>query len=328
MLDLRRLHTFVTVARVGSVSAAAAELAMVPSAVSQHITVLQRQLGVKLTDRSGRGIVLTAAGQLLAEYGQELLARANHLSAALESFQGSSGGRLRIASFQSAGATLVPQALGALSRLRPGVALTLVEQEAAVSIPAVKRYEVDLAIVYRYDFVPLARDDALLQLALVEDHLRLAVPPTHPLAGAGPTPLSEFSYDQWIADAPGSPAHAFITHVCRAAGFEPRIRFTTDDYLVAARLVMEGLGVTFIPWLALRGLTVNLTFADLTVQPKRQILAVWRRDDWSAEVRTMVDLLVRQPATVPRQRRQPARPQPLGSDDEPSRVGAAEITRD
>jgi len=121
MLDLRRLRVLVEVARQGSIAAAAESLSFVPSAVSQQIAALERELGVELTTRVGRGIALTHAGRLLVEHAEELLGRLARAEEAVRQLGGLGSGRLRLAAFTSAGATIVPGALATLARRHPGL---------------------------------------------------------------------------------------------------------------------------------------------------------------------------------------------------------------
>lgn len=294
MIDPRRLRVLVEVARRGSISAAANALSFVPSAVSQQIDALEREVGVQLTARAGRGIVLTNAGQLLVEHGEELLRRLTVAEEAVRELDGLAGGRLRVASFQSAGATLVPNALKAFARAHPRVQLSLVEEEPARSVPALKRYDVDLALIYHYQFVEAISEPYIVWRELMTDTMALVVGSDHPHSSTRRVRLEQFSDDVWIADHPGTSAHTLTTRACGAAGFEPNIAFTTDDYLVALRLVAGGLGVSFVPSIALTGLRESVRVARLVAPPAREVLAAWREDNRSEAVGAMVNLLARE----------------------------------
>lgn len=298
MIDPRRLRVLVEVARRGSISAAADALSFVPSAVSQQIDALEREAGVKLTARAGRGIVLTTAGRLLVDHGEDLLRRLAVAEDALRELDGLVGGRLRLASFQSAGATLVPNALSRFAREHSGVRLSLIEEEPAQSIPALKRHDVDLAVIYHYDFVDPVAEPGIEQRRLMTDEMTLVMPPDHRLASRGRVTLQRFAEDVWIVDHPGTSAYILTTRACRAAGFEPDIAYTTDDYLVALRLVAGGLGVSFVPTLALTGLHEAVSCASLRQPPGREVLAAWREDSRSEAVRVMVELLTDESARV------------------------------
>src|SRR3712207_1427948 len=131
MLDVRRLRVLREVAQRGSFSAAAEALSFTQSAVSQQIAALERESGSKLIERNPRGVRLTDAGRALVQHADAILARLEDAEEELAAIAGLRGGRLRIATFQSAGATLVPRALGEFHRRHPDVELTVRQEECA-----------------------------------------------------------------------------------------------------------------------------------------------------------------------------------------------------
>src|SRR4051794_17702770 len=138
MLDVRRMKVLREVARCGSFSAAAESLAYTQSAVSQQIAALEREAGMVLVDRGPRGIRLTEAGEALVRHADEILNRLAVAEAELEAIAGLRGGRLRIASFQSAGSTLMPRAIAEFRRRHPAIDLTLAEADPEESVPMIK----------------------------------------------------------------------------------------------------------------------------------------------------------------------------------------------
>src|SRR3954470_22723269 len=129
MLDVRRLKVLREVAARGSFSAAAEALSFTQSAVSQQVAALERECGAKLLDRGPRGVRLTDAGRALVEHADVILARIEDAEQELAAIAGLRGGRLRLASFQSAGATLVPRAVAVFHERHPDVDLGLIEAE-------------------------------------------------------------------------------------------------------------------------------------------------------------------------------------------------------
>src|SRR3712207_2986270 len=129
MLDVRRLRVLREVAQRGSFSAAAEALSFTQSAVSQQIAALERESGTKLIERNPRGLRLTDAGRALVEHADAILARLDDAEEELAAIAGLRGGRLRLATFQSAGATVVPRAVGEFHRRHPGVELTVKQEE-------------------------------------------------------------------------------------------------------------------------------------------------------------------------------------------------------
>lgn len=289
-MNLHRVRVLVELRRQGTIAAAARALSFVPSAVSQHLSALEREVGMELTRRVGRTVALTDAGHLLADHGERLLADAERAEAALAELEGLRGGRLRVGSFPSAGSSLVPGAFAAFAQQHPGVELSLVEAEPAATLAALVRGEADLAIVYAYAFTRGLDEPALAFDELLDDRLVLAVPPDHPRAGRRAR-LAQFADERWIAGGTDSPAAETTVQACRRAGFEPAIGFATEDYLVALRLVAHGLGVAFVPRLALAGLHEPVAFARLSDPPARKVLAARRRGAQSAAASEMVRLL-------------------------------------
>src|SRR3954463_8686578 len=133
MLDVRRLKVLREVAARGSFSAAAESLSFTQSAVSQQIAALERECAAKLLERGPRGVRLTDAGRALVEHADAILARIDDAEEELAAIAGLRGGRLRIATFQSAGATLVPRAVGEFHRRHPDVEVTVKQEECFAS---------------------------------------------------------------------------------------------------------------------------------------------------------------------------------------------------
>src|SRR5918911_3806142 len=156
MLDVKRLRVLREVAAQRSFSAAAHKLGYTQSAVSQQIAALEREAGATLIERNPRGIRLTDAGEALVRHADGILARLAEAEAELDAIAGLKGGRLRLASFPTAGATLVPAAIADFSRRHPGVELSLAEAEPDESLPRLKAGELDVVLV---DDGPLVRDE-------------------------------------------------------------------------------------------------------------------------------------------------------------------------
>src|ERR671922_2769998 len=159
MLDVRRMRVLREVARRGSFSAAADALAYTQSAVSQQIAALEREAGTRLVERNARGVRLTDAGCALVVHADAFLARLADAEAELEAIAGLRGGRLRLASFPSAGATIMPEAIARFRERHPAVELTLEPAEPEPSIAKLRTGSVDLVLDISPGFLP-PRDDA------------------------------------------------------------------------------------------------------------------------------------------------------------------------
>src|ERR671938_415233 len=151
MLDVRRMRVLREVAHQGSFSAAAEALNFTQSAVSQHVAALERETGTRLVERGPRGVRLTDAGRALVSHTDAILARIDDAEEELAAIAGLREGRLRLACFQSAGATLVPQAVAAFHERHPQVELGMIEAEPDEAGARLRAGDIDLALVYDFE---------------------------------------------------------------------------------------------------------------------------------------------------------------------------------
>jgi DNA-binding transcriptional LysR family regulator len=277
MLDVKRLRVLREVAERGSFSAAADSLAYTQSAVSQQIAALERESGAKLVDRSARGVRLTDAGRALVEHSDAILARLAAAEQELEDIAGLRGGRVRLATFPSAGATLVPPAIAEFSAAHPGVELSLIEAEPEESLPRLKAGELDVALVLEHSAPGTGgrrADDDIELIRLLDDPLYAALPPGHRLAGKRRLRLSDLAEEIWIQSDVCASCGQLNMAACRAAGFEPRVEFQSDDYNVIQGLVAAGVGVALIAELALTNLRDDIAIRSLGPDtPVRRVCA-------------------------------------------------------
>lgn len=248
MLDLNRLRVLVAVARTGSVTAAADELHYAQPSVSHHLARLEAEAGVPLLERAGRGVRLTEAGRVLVDRAEEILGQVASAQAELDAHAGLTAGRLRVAAFPSAVASLVPQAARTFATQHPEVELALTEAEPPEALTLLRHGEVDVALIFAHGEVPASdRRDTTLT-TLVDEPMYLVTRAGSPLQGAG-SDLADYADASWIAGCERCRAH--LIESCQAVGFAPRIGFETDDYVAVQALVSAGLGVSTLPGLAL-----------------------------------------------------------------------------
>src|SRR5919107_1157506 len=196
MLDVRRMRVLREVAQRGSFSAAAEALSFTQSAVSQQIAALEREAGTTLVERSVRGIRLTDAGRALVRHTDAILGRLAEAEAELEAIAGLRGGRLRMASFESAGATLMPPAIAAFRHEHPAVELSMSLSEPEDCIPLLRSGDLDLAIVF--ESAVQDHDDGVERVHLLEDPMHLVLPRDHPLASRRRVRLADLAGEAWI----------------------------------------------------------------------------------------------------------------------------------
>ena len=248
-MDPRRVLVFRTVARAGSLSAAARELGWTQPAVSQQLRRLEHEAGAPLLLRSTRGVTLTDAGRLLLGRADSLAGELHMAAEELAALAELRGGRVRLVAFPSAVATVVPVALRAMAEDHPGVEVSLTEAEPPEAWAAVREGEADLALVFGYDGAP-DEDGELTWLPLATEPVELVLPPGHPAGQRNRVSLAALAEETWIGGCPRCSQH--LVAACRAAGFEPRVTHATDDYVAVQALVAAGLGVTMLPRSALR----------------------------------------------------------------------------
>jgi DNA-binding transcriptional LysR family regulator len=291
MLNVNRLRILREVAARGSFSAAAQSLSYTQSAVSQQIATLEAETGTLLVERRPRGLRLTAAGQALVEHADAIMARLESAEAELASIAGVGGGRLRMASFPTAGATLMPLAVAEFSARHPGVELTLAEGEPEQMAPRLHDGEFDLALLFRFPGVGATFDD-LHTTELLEDPLYLALPREHRLANRRTLRLADLAGEAWVQTAAESPCARHVVRSCHAAGFEPRVSFESDDYLTVQGLVAAGVGVALIPRLALSGVRDDIVVRPLSPSsPVRRVLAATVRGARAPAAAAMLEIL-------------------------------------
>lgn len=246
MLEPRRLALLVGVADLGSISAAAAAAGCTPSAASEQLAKLERELGVALLERSPRSVRLTAAGVELAVHGRRILEAHDTARQAVSRVAGLSAGRLRLAAHQTSAEAYVVPSIAAFRRRHPGVELSFVELESEEAIPAVQQGNIDIAIVFRY-LTLQAPDTANLTVTALDRHeLALAVPDR--LASAGGTvSLAEFADEPWISARPAEGFQAITELAAARAGFSPQVVARVESYDLLLDFVATGLGVALVP---------------------------------------------------------------------------------
>jgi molybdate transport repressor ModE-like protein len=278
MLDVRRLKVLREVISRGSFSAAAESLHLSQSAVSQQIAVLEREVGMPLLERTTDGPKLTAAGQTLVEHGDAVICRLEEAERELAQIAGLEAGRLRMASFPTANATLMTRALSIFRQRFPNVELEFAELEPEDSFPALKRGDTDLAVVFDYPSYSLDFSRDVEAELIYEEPMLLALPPGHPLAAAKSVRIEDLSEEDWLCGAVPSSCRDVVLGLCRDAGFEPRISFRSDDYEVVKGFVAGGLGVSVLPELA--GSHPGIELRPVRGQkPTRRVWAVTRETE-------------------------------------------------
>jgi DNA-binding transcriptional LysR family regulator len=293
MDDLRLLKVLREVALRGSFSAAADALSYSQPAVSQQIARLEAQTGVKLIERRSKGVRLTPAGEALVRHTERILGQLADAQAELTEIATSARGRLRVASFATAAGTIVPLAVSAFRHKRPGVEVDLQLMDPPESVPALRRGDVDLAVIEEGGFEADPTLDGLGVERLMDDVLHAALPADHPLATRRAIALGDLADEEWmIVGLRGTCADTnIVLRACQQAGFEPRIAYTSDDYFAIQGLVASGMGVALVPGLALASSRDDVAVRPLRGRPPYRRIGAVVAADATGPVTVMLDCL-------------------------------------
>ncbi|QUH02257.1 LysR family transcriptional regulator [Saccharopolyspora erythraea] len=263
MLDVHRLRLLRELASRGTIAATARACALTPSAVSQQLAILQREVGAPLYHRDGRTLVLTEAARVLVAHTERILAAMEDARAGVAQVSGGVSGVVRLGAFPTAASSLVPPAIVACRAEHRELRVLLEERETADGIAALKAGRLDLLLVYEFDLLPRIDDAGVELTPLLTEPLHAAVPPALDLP-RGPLRLDSLSEHPWIAPASDIALRRALDRACGLAGFAPRLDYTSDDYTVILALVRAGLGVSVVPRLATEGLTPDVRLLSIT----------------------------------------------------------------
>jgi DNA-binding transcriptional LysR family regulator len=277
-LDVGRLRTLREVSLRGSIAAAARTLGLTPSAVSQQLTVLEREAGTRLLDRTSRGVELTGAGLLLCERANAILDVLALARADLDRLHGAVLGPLRLATVSSAAATIVSDAVLGLRATQPGIVVSVVAAEPAQSLSLLHAGDVDIAVVDEYDAAPFAVPEQYQAEDLCSEDLVVIAPQGVLLEG--PVRLADLADLDWVMPPGEAACGAAVRAVCRREGFEPRVRWETDDMLLLERAVAAGHGVAVLPRLAVAG-AAHVDVRELAEPRIERKLRTLVRTGWS-----------------------------------------------
>lgn len=280
MLDLRRLRLLRELAHRGTIHAVADALAYSPSAVSQQLALLEKEAGVKLLERAGRNVRLTAAAQTLVGHADALLARVEEAEADLEATAEQITGTVRVAAIQSAGLYLLAPALRALSLEHPALRVEVTDAEPEHAMPSLALGSLDLVLGDEYPFHPRPPDDRLYREPLLEERFRIILPRDHPQAAhGGPVEMTTLRDDPWAIGRIDTHYAELLIRACRAlGGFEPDIRHRSNDMLILLALVAHGQAVTLVPDLVRPEREPGIVARDVAEAPlKRTVFGAIRR---------------------------------------------------
>ena len=289
-VDVNRLRVFRAVVASGTVQAAAGHLGYSPSAVSQHLAALQRETGLTLFEKSGRGIAPTAAGRLLAARSDEVMDSLGRLAGLVANLRDGRSQSLAIGTFASAGEAWIPAVAKALATELPDVILTLDINEGPGDAP--RSYDIEITAEH-----PQVTPDVptwMRRHRLLDEPFVLLVPADHCLAGAHRVALGELGDEHWIDDDPyGTSCGSIVRSWWRAVGLNPPFVARTGDHHASIAFVAAGVGITMVPRLAAAVLPPTVRIVRLAdPEPMRRIVALVREESAdSPAVRRAMEVL-------------------------------------
>jgi molybdate transport repressor ModE-like protein len=277
-VDIGRLRVLAAVARYGSMTAAAKHLTYTPSAVSQQIRKLEGELGLQVLDRHAKGVDLTDAGRAVVEHVATIERELAGLRDELEEIAGARTGSLRLGTFPTFGASLLPFAITTFTKRHPGVALSVRSSRRQGLLRLLYDREIEMAVLWDYEWSRV--DESGLSVhSLLFDTTQLVVSADHPLARRSTVEVGELAAERWITRADEHPVVEVLLRTCARAGFDPAIAFEAHDYQEAQAMVAAGLGVALAPRLALTGVRDDVRVLRLADDvPSRRIMVARSAD--------------------------------------------------
>ena len=295
MLDARRLEVLRAVAEHGSFSAAADALSFTQPAISKQIAALEQQAGTALLERTPRGVRLTQAGSVLVDHAAAIAERLSSAQAQLDALASLETGRLRMAAFPTAVATVVSEAIAEFGSAHPAVRLSLEERVTDESLDLLRAGDIDLALVATYAQTDAGRLEGLELHHLIDDPTFVTLPRGHRLAERERVPVRELRDEAWV-EGRGPDCTWSLVQLGAAAGFEPRVAFEAVDWIGKQGLVAAGVGVALVPGLGMAMLREDIVVRRLKPDaPGRRVYAAWAASGYTEPaVPAMLEVLVEQ----------------------------------
>ncbi len=278
MIDVRRLRVLRALADHGTVAAAAQALHLTPSAVSQQLAALEREVGQPVAERRGRGLVLTGAADVLLDHAHALFAQLERAEADVAAHGRGELGTVAVGAFPTALAAIAAPAAEALAAAQPRLGLELLDVESPHCFAALASEAIDVAISMQSATAPAPGDPRFARRPLLDDPLEAVLPAGHPLAGRSAIALEALADETWVGPSPGTSCLEVTLAGCAGAGFTPRLVHRTNDFTTLMTFVAAGLGVALVPRLAQGQVPDGVAVVTLGgTPPARRVFAATRR---------------------------------------------------
>lgn len=278
MLDVKRLQVLMYVVERGSVTAAAEALSYTPSAISQQLQRLEREVGQPLLERKPRGMVPTDTGHVLAGHARKVLRQLTAAESDLAEIADVRRGHLDLGTFPTVGSSFLPLAVQRYRQLYPSIQLTIHSAREDQLIQKLEEGQVGMSLLWDYAWGRV--DDSQLSLTtLFTDPTVLIVAADHRLARRKQVKMADLCNEQWIIRSENHPVVEVLHRSAVAAGFTPKISFAANDYQEAQAMVSVGFGVALAPRTAVVNKHPDVRIVSLGgTAPARRILVAHRPD--------------------------------------------------
>lgn len=274
MYDLHRLRVLRELKLRGTLTAVADALSYSPSTISQQLGQLEIEVGVKLIEPVGRKVRLTAEAEILVAHTEHLMARLERAESDIAAVKTEVAGSVRVAAFQTASLTLIPDMLIVLLGQHPRLRVEVIHRQAQDALSAVLARDCDLAVGEEYPGQPVARADGLDFNPLRMDTMRVVAPEDYTVSDGQQPGLAALAQRPWAMEPSGTAARQWAVALCRDAGFEPDIQFESADVMFHRRLVERGLAAAFLPDLLRKDDTQHVSTKGQSVGARRIFTAV------------------------------------------------------
>ncbi|CAE6755233.1 HTH-type transcriptional regulator GltC [Paraburkholderia aspalathi] len=275
-------------------AAAAEALFLTPSAVSQQIAQLEDEAGVKLTERIGRRVRLTAAGHALVRYAERVMTVLDEARSELAELRRVIAGELRVAAFQSIAAVVLPDTVKELRDAYPRLEIKIEELEPIDGVAALRSWRADIGLIDDLSLVAGDNREKIEVVPLAEDVLYVAVATDHPLSKRSSLSVADLRHETWAIESTWSTFGASIIDLCHRAGYEPRTNAKCRGAEMIEAMVASGCSVSIIPGLRVLRSPAGVTWVKLTPEVRRKIYVAYRRGERNhPAVNVFVDEIVR-----------------------------------
>lgn len=273
-----RILLLATVSRYGTMTRAAEAIGYSVSAISQQIRKLELEAGLPLLQRHSRGIILTDAGRAVVGHAEQMQGQLKSLQYSLDDIAGLQSGSLRMGTFPTAGASLVPAAISNFLSEYPRIDLSVVSVRLAPLIGMLNNHDITMSLLWEYQWSLLDLPHMDL-LHLMDDPTDLVVSINHRLASRDQVRVSELLEEKWVVRAERHPIIEAIIRAANRVSFQPKVVYEANDYQEAQAMVAVGMGIALIPRLALTVLRNDIRVIPLAgIVPRRRILLARLKD--------------------------------------------------